>query len=711
MRVLSALLAVLLLSTSNGYADLPSIRFDRLKPLGAAAGTEIEVEIQGSDIEEVTTLLFDHPGLTATPVPDKERRFVVKIAADVPPGTYDVYLSGRFGVSNPRLFAVSTGLVDVLDNSDNRTFETAQPVEMNSAINGTVDGNAEDFYRFTARAGQRIVIDCEAQRLDSEFDATLSLRNAEGAPVASNGDYFGQDPLIDYVVPADGDYFVAISDLSYRGGFPYRLSITDRPRIENVFPPAAKAGESAEFEFLGRNLAAIGGEPSAHSIDGLPLDRLRVTLPISAEILELGTYRFANHPTHHSVLPTAATCTLTGVQIVPESLAATWNAQPILVTRDPVTIEAEPNDTADKPQPITIPAVVAGRFDAPQDADWYEFTADDNAQYQFDVYCERIAGRADPYLVVMDDQGNRIAELDDYGHRVNGFDGHLRDPSQGVNLGKDRKYRVLVQDRYRRGGPRYQYVLEIRKPTPDFYAAIIHSHNQNPAGTTIFKGTPAYVDVVLHQKGGFNGTVKITAEGLPTGVHCAPAYITNNNRGQVVFWSDDDAADWTGFVRLYAEGTHDGATFRREVRPHSRVWNNSGTSRPSRQLALAVREHGPFDLRLEPAEITVEAGQSVEMKLHARRLWPDFKEKITIQPLQFPGQFKLGNFDVGNDQAEARVKLEVQQNTRPGEYTLTLLGQAQVPFSKDRNSESRPNTLVSTPSRPVTIRVTEAAKK
>src|SRR5436309_2930772 len=109
-RVISPLLLLFVLASAS-RAELPSVRFNRLTPLGGAAGSTVEVEVAGADIEEVKTLLFDHPGLKATFV--QERRFRVSIAADVPAGTYDVRLVGRFGVSNPRLFAVSHGLVDV----------------------------------------------------------------------------------------------------------------------------------------------------------------------------------------------------------------------------------------------------------------------------------------------------------------------------------------------------------------------------------------------------------------------------------------------------------------------------------------------------------------------------------------------------------------------------------------------------------------------
>ena len=65
----------------------------------------LEVQFQGNDLEEPRGLVFDHPGITAKLVEGKEKRFSVTVAADVPEGTYDARLVGKWGVSNPRLFA------------------------------------------------------------------------------------------------------------------------------------------------------------------------------------------------------------------------------------------------------------------------------------------------------------------------------------------------------------------------------------------------------------------------------------------------------------------------------------------------------------------------------------------------------------------------------------------------------------------------------
>ncbi|MCA9080156.1 MAG: hypothetical protein KDA58_06330, partial [Planctomycetaceae bacterium] len=77
--------------------------------------------------------------------------------------------------------------------------------------------------------------------------------------------------------------------------------------------------------------------------------------------------------------------------------------------------------------------------------------------------------------------------------------------------------------------------------------------------------------------------VTITGENLPPGLHVAPTTIPNDTRGAVVLWADADAADWTGPIDLVATAEVDGQPIRRVVRPHSRVWNNSGTSLISRR--------------------------------------------------------------------------------------------------------------------------------
>ena len=57
-RLDAALLPVLAAWPAGLQAELPSLRFDRLHPLGVAAGGAAEVEVSGRDTEDVTTLVL-----------------------------------------------------------------------------------------------------------------------------------------------------------------------------------------------------------------------------------------------------------------------------------------------------------------------------------------------------------------------------------------------------------------------------------------------------------------------------------------------------------------------------------------------------------------------------------------------------------------------------------------------------------------------------
>lgn len=678
-------------------ADLPSPQFHRVSPIGINAPGDTELTALGADLEGADSLLFEHPGLRATFVKDKV--FKLSVSADVPPGTYDVRAVGRFGVTNPRLLAISHGLQDVSEVEPNNSADKAQSLPLNAALNAQSDGNNQDLFRVSLKQGQQIVIDCLSARLDTEMDPMLVLFGPTGQQLASNGDYYGRDPMIAFKAPADGDYVIEVRDLTYRGGYPYRLIVTDRPHIENVFPRAVQAGQAVELSVLGWNLGH-GSHPSQWKSGDLTFEELKWNYTGSSAVTSTGAYRFLEHATAHSVLPTAATCTLVGEQVAP--LGA--NAQVLLITDSPTQVEAEPNDTREQAQPLTLPATLSARFDRDRDVDWYSFETDDKGgPYGFDVYSERIAGRADSYLAVTDEKGNMAGSLDDFGHRISSFDGHLRDPSGTINLSPKTRYRVMVKDTYGRGGARFQYVLSVRKPQPDFFVGSM-TPGPNMAGTTIWQGGAEHLDLVVHAKDGFADSIVISAEGLPPGLHAGPLTITNNSRGTLVLWADDNAAPWTGAVKLFATAKVGETTLRREVRAYSRVLNQVG-SRETREHIFAIRERAPFNLSIEPDQITVEQGQKADVKLKLVRHWGDFKNAVNFQPLNFPGGFQLGNGTINADQTEVTLSITVQAGTRPADYTLAVLGQAQVPFNKDPTKPEKPNTLVSLPSRPLTIKV------
>ena len=691
------------------WAQLPSPRLDRISPLGAAVGGKAELEIVGADLEE-PSLVFDHPGISATKVEGKDRFFQLSVSNEVPEGTYDCRVVGKYGISNPRLFAVHRGLADVAEVEPNNSQSAAQAIQVNDVVFGMSDSNELDVFKIQLDQGVRVTIDCSAGRLDSMLDGTLKVVDAQGKQLAASSDYFGRDPMIDFIAPSTGDYWILLHDLSYRGGMPYRLMVTTRPYVENVFPRVVQEGKEVKFKVLGRNLGATSVE-TTKELQDVKLFEAGFTGRSTANVLEFGKFVFLEHPAQHSVAPTASTCTINGWQVRPEFEGVpTVNAINVMSTDLPVTQEVESNE----PQQIELPVAVSGRFDVPRDADWYTFTAAENGSYSIEVYCERIAGQADPYVVIFDEQEKRVLELDDFGHRINAFDGHLRDPSGTVNLSQGKRYKVLVQDRYQRGGPRYQYVMELQPSRPDFFVATMHSQNPGPGGTTLWRGGAAYFDVIIQKTRGYSGAIVITAENLPQGVHAVPTTLGIGNGGTFVLWADQDAPESAVPIRLIATGERAGVKFTREVRPYARVWNQGdGTSQPMREHWIAVRDKAPFALRFEESRVPVVAGAKVDVKLKLDRHWGSFKESLNVLSNSWPGNFKFNSVQIPSGADEVTVSIEVQAGTRAGEYTLSVLGQGQVPFTKKADGSELKNTLVSLPSQPITLLVQtpEPAKK
>ena len=76
------------------------------------------------------------------------------------------------------------------------------------------------------------------------FQAVLALYDEKGREVAFADDYrFDPDPVLLYEVPETGVYELEVRDAIYRGrqDFVYRVSVSEQPFVETVFPAWRRA--------------------------------------------------------------------------------------------------------------------------------------------------------------------------------------------------------------------------------------------------------------------------------------------------------------------------------------------------------------------------------------------------------------------------------------------------------------------------------------
>src|SRR5436190_9323624 len=166
----------------------------------------------------------------AKPVPGA---FTVTIAADVPPGAYEVRAVGRFGQSNARIFTVSS-LNEINDAGTNSAPDKAVDVPIGSVFNGRIDANAYDHLKVPLKAGERVIIDCSAERIQSRLNATMILMSPAGKELVRAKDTVGADPVIDFIAHAEGFYVLKVFDNVYGGGpdYFYRLSVTPSAYVD-----------------------------------------------------------------------------------------------------------------------------------------------------------------------------------------------------------------------------------------------------------------------------------------------------------------------------------------------------------------------------------------------------------------------------------------------------------------------------------------------
>jgi hypothetical protein len=694
-------LSALFVLCGESLAELPHLRLDSIFPLGAQVGSDVTLEIGGKDFDDVKSLHFDHPGLKALHL--KDRQFRLTIAPDVPPGSYEVRAIGKYGISGVQLFEVGRGLTEIAEVEPNDSPDKAQRVPMNVAINGKSDNNGDDFFRFAAKKGERVVIDCRAFRLNSRLRAILTVSAADGKVLAGSRPYYYQtDPLLDFTAPADGDYLVRLHDMTFLGGMPYRLIISNQPQIENAFPAAIVPGGKAELLLLGRNLP--GGKPAPQwVVQDQPLEQL--AWPFTAP----------NDPLRFAAINHLASPSLNarGIQLWPAGFKDCLNPVTLAWADAPVTVEKEPNDSPAAAQAVTLPTVVCGRLDKPGDIDWYSFTAKANDTIGVDLMCERLGLPGDPFVIISDAKGQELATIDDHGVNVNALAQFNRDPVGVFRVPADGTYRLFVQDRYQAGGARYQYVLRLTKNEQDLYPVVVHETPSDPTCPVVRQGGSAHYELCVNRRN-LSGPVTVEAEGLPKGVTCPPVHVSPQSQtANVVFTAAADAPDWSGAVRLKAWATIDAQRVERPVRCAQRRWPiaNINSSLEVREICLAVRSTAPYGIRLPAEKLSVPAGETVEAKATVTRHWPDFKGKVQLNGLNLPPGFGLAATDIPPDQDSVTLKIKVATNVPPGDYSIVVRGDAQVPFAADAKATTRPLVRVADCSTPLTVTVTAAAKK
>ncbi len=706
MKSVSLIGFIFTLGAGAVLGQLPYTDMQQISPAMGKAGETVEVTLSGTQLESIDGLRFNETRITAEPVrsaPDtyypegkiSPNRFRVDLPADLTPGVYEVRSHGYFGLSTARPFLVlPADANELVESGDLSRRESAMELPVETGVRGRVDGQRIDWFRFTAKKDERLLVEVWAERLDSRLDGRLIVTDAEGRELESNRQHFGRDPFVDFIAPADGEFFLGLSDILYRGGsdYFYRLLISRRPHIDFVFPPAGQQGQVGRHTLFGRNLP--GGSPGEGiTLDGKPLETLEVEIALPAEATVPTTFsadtpRQALLPAHEYRLP--------GSNVVKIGYAT---APPVIEREDLETV-----------QTVVAPCEVAGRFDAEGDTDAYRFAARKGVTYWIETLSDQLTVGSDPVLLVnrVDRVGEGVETLTKVGEnddppsfysasRHDSTNADTYDAVLSFTAEEDAVHEVRLINNLASGSVAHLYRLAIREAAPDFQ--LITTTEQNltatngragfPAAPLVRRGGSIAYRVIAPRRDGFLGDIVVTAEGLPAGVSSDPLVLADGtDTGFLTVTAATDAAAWSGPIRIAGRAQIDGKAVERVARNASLVWGYifSDSIRVRTRLDLetvlsvSAEETAPALVeQAEPGKVwEVEMDQKLEIPVrladHGSR-----KGALTVQPHGFPGMLRNPpsvTLAEGKTEGVLAINLKADGNfkARPGRHQFVLQG-------------------------------------
>jgi hypothetical protein len=527
-------LVVLLLACPSALAQTRYTTLLGVHPTGVQRGqtTDILVYPYQGNVAGAYALLFDGDArdFKAQIRSDgKQGPLSVRltVAADARPGVREFRVATPQGVTSVAELVVSDDK-GVLEIEPNDRPEKAQPVTIPVTIYGKLDRPEKTgWYKFRVEAGDEISFAVLCSRLQFKLyqarvdvDPMLILTDDTGRELASNDDYFNADPFLRYRFTKAGEYRIAIRDSQYRGSppSPYRLTISRRPFVLNVYPLAVARGREVELR-----PTQAGDPPRA-----LPAVKTRIPADWT--------------PGRHELA-----LDINGLKT---------NPVPLLVSDLPTSFKKGANNSPEKAQLLAVNSGINGCLEAPGDVDWYRFDARKGETYVLEVFARRYLSDLDSILSIHDATGKQLAENDDILERlpginliIPGVDSATRTKDSRIvwTAPTDGVYQLRLTDVHGKGGPSFVYFLSCRVAVaqPDFVLRC------DPGMANIGPGCSITWHLHLERVHGFDGSVRVDVQGLPEGVTASRLVIAEKaNRACLVLTATADAKVSAANVRV-----------------------------------------------------------------------------------------------------------------------------------------------------------------
>lgn len=645
-----ALLSCLLLLMCAGGAWGASPLLAHIMPRGVQRGTEADLVLSGSRLEDAKELFLYSPGITVTSLEVKsgnELHAHIKVDAAAQIGEYAVRVRTETGISELRTFYVTPFPVIPFKAEGTPMgkrglvfydFNNPQPIDQNVTVTGSIGNEQVQYFSVEAKKGQRLTAEVHGMRLGELFDPYVAILDSKRFELSVSDDtaLAMQDPIASTIIPADGKYIILLRESSYGQGSHYLLHVGTFPRPTIVYPMGGRPGENLHVRFIGDVAGAIEKD---------------IKLP--DEVLEKFDV-FAEQDGLVSPSPNH-----------------------LCISNMPNVLEQEPNDDIKSATVYDgeLPVAMNGIIDHPGDVDFFRFKAKRGQTLELRVIARHLRSPLDSILTLYNARGGQMAFNDDAG----GPDSYIR-----FDVPQDGQYAIAVSDQLHQGGPDYAYRVEIAEIHRDLVFTIpqVAQNSQERWTIPVPRGN-RYATLMRATRVNTGGDVTQLSADLPPGVTMSSADGSQQEM-PVVFEAKADAPVAGKLCQLTSD-LYNGET-RVEIKPHYEqkvdlVYGNNNSSLYSTKvdsLAVAVTKEAPFKLHLEQPKVPLVQGGSIELKVTAERA-ADFKSPIQVRLLFTPpGVGGLSAMDMPGDQSQLAYPLNAQPNAQLKTWKICVVGMSDV---------------------------------
>jgi hypothetical protein len=624
----------------------------------------------------ISAVLDAAPNLPLDDVPQKSYgQFSVTVDPATPPGYYEVWAVGRYGISNSRMIAVVSTPVEVLPGN----IDPKNPPELKPGV----------CYVGTTKRSDKVVV--KTKKTDHWPKCLLAGQVFDAATIpamtVTDSKQFtlhqlraqGKSPVVfekPVSIPSDPieDVYLRIYDFLFRSSDSTVFALVIDPAENHPLlstlawkPPFKAFAESmAPWPIIEPNTVVAGGTyPAPPWQTTVELSSSKPSLEIEFPVAEGAVYE---------------------CEVFSDS-----DLSDIRIVADRIT----PAPTAE--QVAEIQAVM----NAPTG------TAIDPAiEQRVKDYRARISSVGREIIAVAEDgigsgtKAVRMTSLDPIFTIPAGSAGkHVRLSVSDLQLSASSKFKSPVTLRV---GPQQPRIHAVGHWVPD-------TNNAPQAKTTgvgLTKGGQCAMQVSIRRAGGFAGPVQVTCEGLPAGVSVYPAVIApGQTETQLVFYAEENATNWVGLINPVAKGAlTDPNNANQEIVVPIRASTIAVSAsaerglpqaRLSSQWQLKVIEQDIAPIQLKAGDgpgwiLEIPLGGSAKIPIKAIRR-AGGEQKGVMRPQNVPAKVTLGEFELPPNAAEATPEIKVAADATPGEYTIWF--QTEIVLKQSLHPESHARLL------------------